>query len=301
MKLQPLLLILLLSCTPAVEIPQEENRPIEVYFCERSDCHGKMIQEFSKADNIKCAFYSLNSKEMEQILQMKKADVVIDDDKDISILKAEKDHSKRTLHDKFCILDGEEIITGSYNPTSKNSTTANNLIIIYSKYLGQNYLSEFYEIKNRKKDAKTKYPKIILNNFTVENYFCPEDDCKQNVYSLIENAEKEVKFMTYSFTDDKLGDIILEKSKIIPITGLFEKRQNSKWSEYSKLKNFSNFINGLHHKVFVIDGSTVITGSYNPTENGAKRNDENIIVIHNNYIARLFEEEIESVKKEKSI
>ncbi|MEK6857867.1 MAG: phospholipase D-like domain-containing protein [Nanoarchaeota archaeon] len=296
MKPQLILLLFLLSCTPIAEIPREDNKPMEVYFCKGMICHEKLLSEFAKANDIKCALYSLNSKELEQILQTKNAEVIIDNNKDLTILEAKLDPSKRTLHDKFCILDSEEIITGSYNPTSKNSSTANNLIILHSKYLSQNYLQDFYEIKNRKKDQKVKYPVIILNNKTIENYFCPEDDCDGKVISTLEKAQQDIKFMTYSFTDDKIGTLLLEKSKTIPITGLFEKRQNSKWSEYNKLKEFSNTISGIHHKVFIIDNSIVITGSYNPTSNGAKRNDENVLIIHDESIAKKFLEEFENLK-----
>ena len=39
------------------------------------------------------------------------------------------------------------------------------------------------------------------------------------------------------------------------------------------------------------DALTVITGSMNPTKNGDERNDENLIIIKDETIARLFLEE----------
>ncbi|MBS3138619.1 MAG: hypothetical protein A2730_03980 [Candidatus Staskawiczbacteria bacterium RIFCSPHIGHO2_01_FULL_39_25] len=47
----------------------------------------------------------------------------------------------------------------------------------------------------------------------------------------------------------------------------------------------------MHHKVWVTDALTVITGSMNPTKNGDERNDENLIIIKDETIARLFLEE----------
>ena len=41
----------------------------------------------------------------------------------------------------------------------------------------------------------------------------------------------------------------------------------------------------MHHKVFIIDNETVITGSYNPTKHANEKNDENILVIHGREIA----------------
>jgi phosphatidylserine/phosphatidylglycerophosphate/cardiolipin synthase-like enzyme len=54
----------------------------------------------------------------------------------------------------------------------------------------------------------------------------------------------------------------------------------------------------MHHKVFIVDKSIVITGSYNPTNNGNTRNDENILIIHDPEIADLFNQEFESVWSE---
>ena len=51
----------------------------------------------------------------------------------------------------------------------------------------------------------------------------------------------------------------------------------------------------MHHKVFIIDGKTVITGSFNPTEGGDKRNDENILIIRDEGIAQKFREEFEQI------
>lgn len=54
----------------------------------------------------------------------------------------------------------------------------------------------------------------------------------------------------------------------------------------------------MHHKVFIIDEKTVITGSFNPSNNGDKGNDENILIIGSEEIAGMFEEEFEMVRKE---
>ncbi|MBI1969670.1 phospholipase, partial [Candidatus Woesearchaeota archaeon] len=53
-----------------------------------------------------------------------------------------------------------------------------------------------------------------------------------------------------------------------------------------------------HQKVFNIDGKTVITGSFNPTKNGDTRNDENLLIIHDQNIAEKFEEEFAQLTEE---
>ena len=51
----------------------------------------------------------------------------------------------------------------------------------------------------------------------------------------------------------------------------------------------------MHHKVFIIDGETVITGSYNFSRSAEERNDENTLIIHDPEIAILYLAEFERV------
>ena len=51
----------------------------------------------------------------------------------------------------------------------------------------------------------------------------------------------------------------------------------------------------MHHKVIVIDRSTVVTGSYNFSASAEKSNDENTLIIHDPEIAALYLAEFERV------
>jgi len=51
----------------------------------------------------------------------------------------------------------------------------------------------------------------------------------------------------------------------------------------------------MHHKVIVIDGSLVITGSYNFSTSAEESNDENLVVLHSPELASLFLIEFERV------
>ena len=109
------------------------------------------------------------------------------------------------------------------------------------------------------------------------------------------------RFFSFSFTSDPIGDFLIEKRKDIEIKGIFESSQNSKYSEKKKMDVFnmetktdSNSAN-MHHKVFIIDEKIVILGSYNPTNNGNTRNDENILIIHDKDIAAEYVEEFDSL------
>ncbi|MFH0875676.1 MAG: phospholipase D-like domain-containing protein, partial [archaeon] len=148
---------------------------------------------------------------------------------------------------------------------------------------------------------KVKYPEIYFNDFLIENYFCPEDDCKGQVIEELNNAKHNIYFMTFSFTDDDIAYAILFQN-ISDIKGIFDKLQAaSDYSQYKRMKGFGlnvkldNSKYKLHHKVFIIDNETVITGSFNPTGAGNFKNDENILIIHDKSLAKEFLEEFNSL------
>ena len=51
----------------------------------------------------------------------------------------------------------------------------------------------------------------------------------------------------------------------------------------------------MHHKVIIIDGQIVITGSYNFSNNAEQNNDENTLIIHNQDIAAQYMTEFQQI------
>lgn len=283
------------------EIPYEEGEYF-LYFCPNDNCENVMLDFVKNAKEIKCVFYEINLEELINLLEEKNAEVLIFEEnyKGFGLPVS----SRGLMHNKFCIADNEMVITGSTNPTENGvKRNNNNLFIIRSENLYKNYLDEFYEIKKERKEGKVRYPYINHEGFIIENYFCPEDECEEMVVEEIKKAKRSIHFMTFSFTSDAIGNSILEK-KNLDIKGVFEKRQENSYSEYSKMKEAEIDVkldgnpSSMHHKVFIIDRYVVVFGSYNPTKNGNENNDENILIIHNPSIAELFEKEFDKVYNE---
>jgi len=287
------------------EIVQETNLPLEVYFCPQDNCEQILIDLIDSSKNtVHCALYDLDLDNLTQKLQEKNALLVIDKNnlEGVQSLDYITNTGKRQLtHNKFCIIDDEIVFTGSFNPTPNGAyKNNNNMLIFYSKYLAENYEQEFQELRNQQfaSGDKVKYPIIILNGKRIENYFCPEDSCKDHIIDVLEKAEKSIYFMTFSFTHDEIGSTLLNKQGI-EIKGIFEKQQKSQYSEYEKLSElnvkFDNYKYKVHHKVFIIDEKIVITGSMNPTASGDERNDENLLIIYNEEIAKLYLQEFNKI------
>ena len=227
----------------------------------------------------------------ETLIRLKKEGIAIVDDKRNAL-----------MHNKFMVVDQKAVWTGSWNFTPNGTFRNNNhSIYIQSPELAQNYTAEFEEMFVDKafgptSPVNTTHPKIILGDTLIETCFAPEDKCTAKIEEVVRQAQKSITFMAFSFTDDRIGKIVRDRAKAgVAVRGLFETRgSETEFSEFGRMKRAKLDVlqDGnpytLHHKVFVVDGSTVILGSFNFSENASGSNDENLLVIHNAAIAQQF-------------
>lgn len=283
------------------------NEPI-VLFCPHDACKETFLFLINNSNTIDCAFFDVDVRELIAVLHQKQHRLVVDVrnfNETIAALNSKPADGKRYMHDKFCILDGRVVVTGSMNPTYNDmEKNNNNLIIISSTTLAENYEAEFEELWGGivNKGGKTKNPVIVLNNKTIENYFCPDDGCEKAVVAALEQAEKSIYFMAFSFTNKKIAETLIKKHHAgVTVRGVMEKQQNSKHDVFSLLQKNNISVQWdpnkykMHHKVFIIDNEIVITGSMNPTGSGAWGNDENILILHDAVLAQKFVGEFEGL------
>src|SRR5574342_720930 len=278
-----LLCLILVGCTASIP---EENGTIEAFFCDKVNCTKVFAEKAQNADKVDCALYHTNDAFL-RLLESKKYRLVTDEEH--SVQGAVSEFGSGLMHNKFCVF-GDYVWTGSWNPAQEMSIP-NNVVLIQSKTLSNAYRSEFKELVEGVFHGGRKNPGLVnLNGQLVEAYFCPDDNCQSHVLDALEKAKNSIHFMVYSFTDDKIGDLLLSKKQEgLDVKGVF-RAKNDKGGEYPKLKDFSS-TNNVHHKVFIIDENTVITGSYNPSESANEKNDENIVIIRDANIAQQFEKE----------
>lgn len=269
------ILLLLSACITGLSIVEEQGK-VEALFCDKIDC----LESFKTRYFDACAMYH-------PVPEISAKSIVVDGShpREGSIIE----QGSGLMHNKFCISDSL-VWTGSWNP-SQGMTIPNNVVIIESKTLADAYRSEFDELASgvfhggRKGSAK-----VLLNGYLTEAYFCPEDDCQGQVMRLLKEAKESIFFMAYSFTDDEIGGLLVEKlDEGVVVKGILDPRKD-KYSEYEKLRNVTT-IKKVHHKVFIVDNSTVITGSYNPSKNGNEVNDENILILRQPDVVEAFIEE----------
>jgi phosphatidylserine/phosphatidylglycerophosphate/cardiolipin synthase-like enzyme len=217
------------------------------------------------------------------------------------------DNKKGFMHNKFAIFDNAIVWTGSYNLTYNDGyRNNNNTIEIHSEELAKIYLDEFNEMFEHKifgnKKEYTVFPSfrkkyyLKIEDTDINVYFSPDDNIEKIILERIRKAKQSIRFMAFSFTSEQLGEEMIRlKKNGIDVRGIIEKiGSNSRSSEFVKFKlegvNVNTDINKfrMHHKVIIIDEKIVITGSYNFSKNANEKNDENIVILNNKEIARLY-------------
>ena len=302
-----------------------DNISIKVFFCPKDNCEEILKNKIENSKFISCAFYDLGLESIIEALEETNSKIIIDRDYEHKIknrnLNYITDNSNRYMHNKFCIFDNKTVFTGSMNPTNNDANiNANNIVFIDSKKIAENYLEKFnrmfYDNEFKRRNGELPKYQIVKdrkNNITLKTLFCPESRCEDNVINVLTKANESIYFMHFSFTSLEIGNLLIEKlNENIEVKGIFENwlNSNSQWSRYGILNEESkqDFIlsrppGKMHHKVFIIDEKIIITGSYNPSNNGNLNNDENIVIIYNEGIAKLYKEEFDYlwVKYEKNI
>lgn len=226
------------------------------------------------------------------------------------------DNSEGLMHHKFLVIDHSEVWTGSMNFTVNGAYRhLNNLINIRSTQLAENFTEEFEEMYldgffGEITLENTPHQVLEINGIQIETYFSPDDSTAERLINLILEAEKTIEFLYYSFTSDGIADaLIYQANQGVQVRGVLDAYQDSAGlgGEYQRFRTagLNVLLDGhpekMHHKVIIIDGEIVVTGSYNLTRSAEIKNDENTLVIHDRDLAEIFLTEFEWIFQEGKI
>jgi phosphatidylserine/phosphatidylglycerophosphate/cardiolipin synthase-like enzyme len=258
----------------------------------------ELINAHERGVNIKLVLEKDNSRKKE-VKELAKAGIEI-----------VTDNRKALMHNKFAVIDDKLAWTGSYNLTYNDEHKNNNNVIeIHSEDVAKIYLDEFNEMFNNKIFGNKKEYKVFpafrkkyyvkIDDTDINVYFSPEDNIERIVIERIKKAKQSIHFMAFSFTSNKLAEEMIRLNKNgIKVYGIIEKiGSNTKDSQFVKLKlegiqvKLDKNKYRMHHKVIIIDESILITGSYNFSKSANEKNDENIVILNNKDIIKLYFEE----------
>lgn len=215
--------------------------------------------------------------------------------------------SNGLMHDKMIIIDGKVLFVGSwnlsYNDTYRNN---NNLLKITDPSLIANYQAKFEEMFVDRRfgsvaRVQVPNPSMILSGARVENYFSPEDEVTAKLLAVLRGAKKSIHFMVYTYTDEGLAGAMIDQAHAgLDVQGVIESRSADQGAlplfvcANLPVRADGNRYN-MHHKVIIIDGETVVTGSFNFTRAADTSNDDNVLILHSPAVAALYEQEFQKI------
>lgn len=123
----------------------------------------------------------------------------------------------------------------------------------------------------------------------IHAYFSPLGGCTAAIIDALAAAKKTVLVQAYSFTSAPIAKALVDAHKRgVDVQVILDKSQRTeRYTSATFLANegVPTYIDEkhkiAHNKVMIIDGRTLITGSFNFTKSAEEGNAENLLVINN--------------------
>jgi len=137
---------------------------------------------------------------------------------------------------------------------------------------------------------------LTLNNTPAQIYFSPKGGCTEAIVKEIGHAKTEILIQAYSFTSAPIAKALVNAHKRgIKIEAILDKSNvTGQYSSATYLynNNIPVFIDSVHaiahNKVIIIDKETVITGSFNFTKAAENNNAENLLILKNEELTKIY-------------
>jgi phosphatidylserine/phosphatidylglycerophosphate/cardiolipin synthase-like enzyme len=117
--------------------------------------------------------------------------------------------------------------------------------------------------------------------------FSPRGGCTERVIDEINQAQHEIEMQAYSFTSEPITRaLIAAHHRGVKVTIVLDKSDVKERSDADEVAGdrIPTFIDDkhsiAHNKIILIDGQTIVTGSFNFTNQAERANAENLIVLH---------------------
>ena len=118
-------------------------------------------------------------------------------------------------------------------------------------------------------------------------YFSPHGGCTDAIVAEIERAQHEIMVQAYSFTSHPIARALIDAHrrgvKVTIVLDRSELKEHSLADEVAGagIRTFVDSQHKIaHNKIMLIDGRTIITGSFNFTTAAEHSNAENLLILH---------------------
>ncbi len=209
------------------------------------------------------------------------------------------------MHNKFFVVDGESVWTGSTNVSDAcaGGYNANIAIVLHNRQIARWYREEFERMWGKgqyhRLKPKSEAPRVVeIGDTKIELLFSPQDHAMQTrVRRLVRDAKKSVHVAVFFLTHKQIAaDLIAAKLRGVDVQVIID--ANGASNEYSKHEllraagipvKVEDWGGKMHMKSAVIDGEVVVAGSMNWTSAGENENDENTLILHSRRLAAQYE------------
>lgn len=216
------------------------------------------------------------------------------------------DGDDRIMHNKFFVIDGRQVWTGSTNisrPELDAEYYSDVALLIDSTALADVYTDEFEEMyagnfHDEKQDNTRHVLPPLADGTVIESYFSPTDDAQTHaIVRAIHQAQTHINMRTFFLTSQAIVDA-LKAAKARGVTVRIILDATSAHNEYSLHQSLrdagvsvkvESWGGTEHIKAFSVDGWIVVLGSQNFTASGNASSDENTLYIQNRPMASAFD------------
>lgn len=129
-------------------------------------------------------------------------------------------------------------------------------------------------------------------------HFSPNGGCTETIVRELGRAKQTVLVQAYSFTSAPIAEALVSAFKRgVKVQVILDKSQRSErysstdFVAHAQIPTFIDAKHAIaHNKIIIIDGETVLTGSFNFTKAAGEHNAENLLVIHDAGLAAQYAE-----------
>ena len=127
-------------------------------------------------------------------------------------------------------------------------------------------------------------------------YFSPHGGATAAIVAEIGRAKKDLRVAAYSFTSEKIAlALIAAKARGVDVQVILDdgsakdKRSQFKQVQAAGVLVYLDSAHAImHNKVIIVDGSTLLTGSFNFSEAAEKSNAENLLILRGRKLASAY-------------
>ena len=226
------------------------------------------------------------------------------------------------MHDKFAVVIGANVASvwaGSWNFTADDEESFwNNGIQMSSAEMVRRYRANFESLFTRFGADGTVAKKstyvpltdhgVVIGSSKFEVYFPQVDHATPRITQILNGATKSIHVLAFSFTSPDMTAAVVARAQAgVEVRGVFE-NSGACSGAYKPLAALGAAnvtlgrwpygpTNFMHHKVFIVDGETVVFSSFNFSASADNSNDENVLVVQDQALAAQFEQSYQLIEK----